>query len=100
MCIRDRPYAQDAAMTRHLAAFLGRQVGATRDLAGFDRPMPENASFLHPTAVLFNGGVFKAQSLLTRTLEVLNGWLAAEDAPPVRLLVGADLDLAVASGAA
>ncbi|MBK8753498.1 MAG: Hsp70 family protein [Candidatus Competibacteraceae bacterium] len=94
------PYAQDAAMTRHLAAFLGRQVGATRDLAGFDRPMPENASFLHPTAVLFNGGVFKAQSLLTRTLEVLNGWLAAEDAPPVRLLEGADLDLAVARGAA
>jgi molecular chaperone DnaK (HSP70) len=94
------PYAQDAAMTRHLAAFLGRQVGATRDLAGFDRPMPENASFLHPTAVLFNGGVFKAQSLLARTLEVLNGWLAAEGAPPVRLLEGADLDLAVARGAA
>ena len=87
-------------MTRHLAAFLARQVGATRDLAGFEDRLPGGASFLHPTAVLFNGGVFKARSLLDRTLEVLNGWLAAEHAPPVRLLEGADLDLAVARGAA
>ena len=94
------PYAQDAAMTRHLAAFLGRQVHATRDLAGFAGPDVAHASFLHPTAVLFNGGVFKAPPLLARTLEVLNGWLAAEGAPPVRLLEGADLDLAVARGAA
>ncbi len=94
------PYAQDPAMTRHLAAFLARQVGATRDLAGFEDRLPADASFLHPTAVLFNGGVFKARSLLDRTLEVLNGWLGAEGAPPVRLLEGADLDLAVARGAA
>jgi hypothetical protein len=94
------PYAQDPAMTRHLAAFLARQVGATRDLAGFEDRLPADASFLHPTAVLFNGGVFKAPPLLARTLEVLNGWLAAEGAPPVRLLEGADLDLAVARGAA
>ncbi|HRC71544.1 MAG TPA: Hsp70 family protein [Candidatus Competibacter sp.] len=94
------PYAQDPAMTRHLAAFLARQVGATRDLAGFEDRLPADATFLHPTAVLFNGGVFKAQPLLERTLKVLNDWLAAEDAPPVRLLEGADLDLAVARGAA
>ena len=94
------PYAQDAAMTRHLAAFLGRQVGATRDLEGFEDRLPADATFLHPTAVLFNGGVFKAPPLLARTLEVLNGWLDEEGAPPVRLLEGADLDLAVARGAA
>ncbi len=94
------PYAQDPAMTRHLASFLARQVGATRDLAGFEDRLPADATFLHPTAVLFNGGVFKAQPLLERTLKVLNDWLAAEDAPPVRLLEGADLDLAVARGAA
>lgn len=87
-------------MTRHLAAFLGRQVHAARDLAGFAGSDVAHASFLHPTAVLFNGGVFKAPPLLARTLEVLNGWLAAEGAPPVRLLEGADLDLAVARGAA
>jgi hypothetical protein len=92
------PYAQDAGVTRHLAAFLGRQTGATADLAGFGGS--EGASFLHPTAVLFNGGVFKAWQLAERTLNVLNGWLQAEGAPPARLLEGADLDLAVARGAA
>jgi hypothetical protein len=33
-------------------------------------------------------------------MEVLNSWLAAEQAPAARLLEGADLDLAVARGAA
>jgi hypothetical protein len=93
------PYAQDPAVTRHLAAFLGRQTGATEDLAGFGDHARE-ASFLHPTAVLFNGGVFKADILQTRVLDVLNQWLAAEDAPPARLLAARDLDLAVARGAA
>ena len=94
------PYAQDAAITRHLAAFLGRQAEATSDLEGFANQLPEGASFLHPTAVLFNGGVFKAQPLSERVMKVLNDWLAAEQAPPARLLEGADLDLAVARGAA
>ena len=93
------PYAQDPAITRHLAAFLGRQAGATQDLAGFVAQSPE-ASFLRPTAVLFNGGVFKAGLLQERVMEVLNGWLAAEDAPPARRLEARDLDLAVARGAA
>jgi hypothetical protein len=93
------PYAQDPAITRHLAAFLGRQAGATQDLAGFV-DQPANAGFLRPTAVLFNGGVFKAGLLQERVMEVLNGWLAAEDAPPARRLEARDLDLAVARGAA
>ncbi|WP_020160293.1 MULTISPECIES: Hsp70 family protein [Methylobacter] len=92
------PYAQDAGITRHLAAFLAKQQGATEDLK--DINLPENASFLHPTAVLFNGGVLKAQVLADRLMEVLNSWLAAEQAPEARLLQGADLDLAVARGAA
>ena len=94
------PYAQDAAITAHLAAFLGRQVGATADLDGFAGQQVEGASFLHPTAVLFNGGVFKSGLLAERTLATLNDWLAAEGAPAARLLAGADLDLAVALGAA
>jgi molecular chaperone DnaK (HSP70) len=94
------PYAQDPAITRHLAAFLGRQAEATSDLEGFDSHLPEGASFLHPTAVLFNGGVFKAQQLSQRVMTVLNEWLASEQAEPARLLEGADLDLAVAKGAA
>jgi hypothetical protein len=94
------PYAQDAAVTRHLAAFLARQVAATADLEGFSGELPADASFLHPTAVLFNGGVFKSDLLAERTLSTVNSWLAAEEAPAARLLEGADLDLAVARGAA
>ena len=91
------PYAQDAGITRHLAAFLSRQLSATEDLK--DIQLPEHASFLHPTAVLFNGGVLKADSLAKRLMETLNTWLTTEQAPEARLLEGADLDLAVARGA-
>ncbi len=94
------PYAQDAAITSHLAAFLGRQVAATADLEGFAEQQSIDASFLHPTAVLFNGGVFKSGLLAERTLNTINDWLAAEGAPAARMLAGADLDLAVALGAA
>lgn len=94
------PYAQDAAITTHLAAFLARQVASTRDLEGFVAQQDDSASFLHPTAVLFNGGVFKSALLAERTLSTLNGWLTAEGAPPARMLAGADLDLSVALGAA
>ncbi|MFL6673431.1 MAG: Hsp70 family protein [Massilia sp.] len=94
------PYAQDAAITRHLAAFLGRQAGATAELEGFiGRAQPQH-SFLHPSAVLFNGGVFKSGILAQRVLDTINGWLLAEGAQPARMLEGADLDLAVARGAA
>ncbi|CAA9890297.1 Molecular chaperone DnaK (HSP70) [Candidatus Methylobacter favarea] len=92
------PYAQDAGITRHLAAFLAKQQNAADDLK--DINLPGHASFLHPTAVLFNGGVLKANTLAERLMEVLNSWLTAEQAPEARLLAGADLDLAVARGAA
>jgi hypothetical protein len=92
------PYAQDAGITRHLAAFLSKQQKATDDL--HDVNLPEHATFLHPTAVLFNGGVLKANALAERLMQVLNSWLSAEQAPEARLLAGADLDLAVARGAA
>lgn len=92
------PYAQDARITAHLAAFLTRQVGATEDLTGF-APQPGHR-FLHPSAVLLNGGVFKSAVLANRLLEVLNHWLASDQAAPARLLQGADLDLAVSRGAA
>ncbi|MSR16981.1 MAG: Hsp70 family protein [Methylococcaceae bacterium] len=92
------PYAQDAGITRHLAAFLAKQQNAANDLDGID--LPEGATFLHPTAVLFNGGVFKAEALSLRVMDVLNDWLKNENSPEARLLAGADLDLAVARGAA
>jgi molecular chaperone DnaK (HSP70) len=85
------PYAQDPAITRHLAAFLGRQAGALGN---------NQHSFVRPTAVLFNGGVFKSELLRERIRGALDAWLASAGAPPVRVLPGADLEAAVARGAA
>jgi hypothetical protein len=94
------PYAQDAGITRHLAAFLARQLGATAELEGYAGKQSAEATFLHPTAVLFNGGVFKSDLLAQRIMGTINDWLYMEGAEPARMLGGADLDLAVARGAA
>jgi hypothetical protein len=93
------PYAQDPGITRHLAAFLTRQAAALA--ASGDAPLRvEGRAFVHPTVLLFNGGVFKAPALRERVLQTLDGWLAADGGAPVKELEGADLDLAVARGAA
>ncbi len=84
------PYAADPGITRHLAYFLARHG---EDLAQHTGGPPR------PTAVLFNGGVFKADQMRDRVVSVLNQWGQGSDAP-VRLLASADLDLAVARGAA
>ena len=80
------PYAADAAITKHLARFLNRQAGSLH------AQTPE----VHPSAVLFNGGVFKAGELRSRVVETLGSW-AGKDVPA---LDSKDLDLAVAHGAA
>ncbi len=85
------PYAQDPAVTRHLAAFLRRSNSALADRPG--------RSFVHPTAVLFNGGVFKDPSLQERLAALINRWVRAEGGAEIRLLRSASLDLAVALGA-
>jgi len=92
------PYAQDPAITRHLASFLTRQANAADDLEGFKEQ--GGAGFLAPSAVLFNGGVFKANILAERTLNTLNTWLQEAGIAQARLLEGVDLDMAVSKGAA
>ena len=93
------PYAQDAGVTRHLAAFLTRQARALA--TAHDAPVKvAGQAFVHPTAVLFNGGVFKATALKDRVMEVIDAWLAADGGQPVKELQGAEYDLAVARGAA
>ncbi|MCC6900653.1 MAG: Hsp70 family protein [Polyangiaceae bacterium] len=84
------PYAADPAVTKHLAAFLSRQAGAGG----------RHGRLLHPSAVLFNGGVVKSEALRGRLLEALAHWLKEDGAPAPRVLPGADPDLAVARGAA
>jgi len=93
------PYAADPAVTRHLAAFLARHRQALEGRAPPGVTL-SGRSFLHPTAILFNGGVMKAGPLAQRVVEVVSSWLAAEGAAPARVLPASDLDLAVARGAA
>jgi molecular chaperone DnaK (HSP70) len=73
------PFAADAAITRHLSAFVGAHRKAT--------------------AVLFNGGVMKGRVLRQRIIQTLDSW---NDSPEddLKVLGGTDLDLAVAHGAA
>jgi len=106
------PYAQDPAIPRHLAAFLTKQVDAASDVLGdsaseemqFD-PLAQDfadnqqAEFIKPTAIMFNGGVLKAPVLESRMLTTINQWLTESGSEPARLLTDVNLDLAVANGA-
>jgi hypothetical protein len=95
------PYVSDAGITRHLAQFLHRQSEAlaSRESGGKKKKPATDAAAL-PSAVLFNGGVFKADALRNRFLGVVGSWAKGAKAEPARELAGADLDLAVARGAA
>ena len=83
------PYESDTAITRHLAAFLQAHG-------------PAPGQPVRPTHVLFNGGVFKADVLRHRLLEVLGEWFSNHVGTPApQMLEGRhDLDHAVARGAA
>ena len=74
------PYAADAGITRHLAAFL-RHYAAGR----------------HPDHVLMNGGFFESPRVRERLLEVLASWHPQACVPKV--LENPRRDLAVALGA-
>ena len=82
------PFESDPGITRHIADFLQRSNANT-----------ENNSEQPPTPdfVLFNGGVFKADSFQNRLLEVIGSW--SQDSPVQPLDGVHDLDCAVAKGA-
>ncbi len=71
------PYAQDAAITRHLASFLQQHQGEL------------------PDTLLLNGGVFRADALARRLAETLAHWRGA----PLTILHNDNPDVAVARGA-
>lgn len=78
-------YESDTALTRHLSEFLA-----------LHSPLDENNQQILPAAILFNGGVSKADLLRQRVCDVLNDWKGEE----ASVLTGIDPDLAVARGAA
>jgi molecular chaperone DnaK (HSP70) len=71
------PYAQDAAITRHLASFLQQHPGEL------------------PDTLLLNGGVFRADALARRLADTLAHWRGA----PLTILHNDNPDVAVARGA-
>ena len=93
------PYASDPVISKHLARFLTRSLQNVKASDKLDARLGERAGgqALMPTAVLFNGGVFKAGPIRTRVLDLLASWNGGQ---PVRELAGFEPDLAVAQGAA
>ena len=75
------PYAQDAAITRHLASFLQQNQGA----------LPGDL----PDTLLLNGGVFRADALARRLADTLAHWRGQ----PLTILHNDNPDVAVARGA-
>ncbi|HEY0945313.1 MAG TPA: Hsp70 family protein [Opitutaceae bacterium] len=94
------PYAQDPAVTRHLAAFLRKHAAAGfaalgNSVAGGPPALP---GLPRPDAILLNGGVFNSSRLAERLVDVVSSWWPEQ--PRVPLLRHDSLDLAVARGAA
>ena len=93
------PYASDPVVSKHIARFLNRSlqnVKASEKLAALVRARADT-DVLVPTAVLFNGGVFKAAQIRARVLDLLAYWNGGQ---PIRELQGFEPDLAIARGAA
>ncbi|MFM0619004.1 hsp70 family protein [Paraburkholderia nemoris] len=98
------PYATDAAVTRHIAAFLNRfaaqslrALGSAPDSAApssdageaQDEPLPV------PDTLLLNGGVFRAEALAQRLSSTLGTWRGEA----LSVLHNDNPDVAVARGA-
>jgi hypothetical protein len=93
------PYASDPVVSKHLARFLTRSlqnVQASEQLGALVGARASGPALM-PTAVLFNGGVFKAGPIRARMLDLLASWNGEQE---VRELEGFEPDLAVAQGAA
>jgi molecular chaperone DnaK (HSP70) len=93
------PYASEPVVSKHLARFLHRSLGnvrASEALTGLVGDKARSENLLMPTAVLFNGGVFRADPIRRRVLDLLGSW---NEGRPVRELEGFQPDLAVAKGA-
>jgi molecular chaperone DnaK (HSP70) len=92
------PYATDAAVTRHIAAFLERFAAQSRKALGADSGLPgptAAATLPVPDTLLLNGGVFRADALSRRLADTLGDWRGA----PLNVLHNDNPDVAVARGA-
>ncbi len=88
------PYVADAAVTKHLAAFLRRHAlsaGGAADPSGLARP----------DLVLWNGAALTPPAMRQKLVDVVSSWFRANDPNyALEVLENPDLRLAVAHGAA
>ncbi|HZZ13584.1 MAG TPA: Hsp70 family protein [Paraburkholderia sp.] len=101
------PYATDAAVTRHIAAFLDRFAGPSRKALGWAAEAEANADVNAdasgspptplpvPDTLLLNGGVFRAEALTRRLADTLGAWRGEA----LNVLHNDNPDVAVARGA-
>jgi molecular chaperone DnaK (HSP70) len=89
------PYPADAAITRHLAAFLSRHAQASRQALGSDPNDAAPGTLPVPDTLLLNGGVFRAPVLAQRLADTLGDWAGHA----VQVLHNDAPDVAVARGA-
>jgi molecular chaperone DnaK (HSP70) len=92
------PFVADAAIPRHLSAFLRRHRAEAIGQGGF---MPDDRP-ARPDAILFNGGALTPAIVRDRIIDVVTSWFPDEPggAYAPRVLSNISLDLAVAHGAA
>ncbi|MFM0211246.1 hsp70 family protein [Paraburkholderia sediminicola] len=96
------PYATDAAVTRHIAAFLSRfaaqsrkALGASQSPGSSDAGEGQDEPLPVPDTLLLNGGVFRAEALTQRLSSTLGEWRGK----PLNVLHNNNPDVAVARGA-
>ncbi|MFM0644843.1 hsp70 family protein [Paraburkholderia bryophila] len=94
------PYATDAAVTRHIAAFLSRFAAQSRQALGAgdaaETPATDTLAPLPiPDTLLLNGGVFRAEALTRRLADTLGAWRGEA----LNVLHNDNPDVAVARGA-
>lgn len=97
--VSDKPARQRASGFQEIGLPFESDTGITKHVAAFLAAHGADGNAVQPTHLLFNGGVFKANSLIDRLLKVLGDWFGKKQTPQV--LDGLhDLDHAVARGAA
>ncbi|AXF02706.1 Hsp70 family protein [Paraburkholderia hospita] len=89
------PYASDAAVTRHVAAFLKRLAAQSREALGEADGNSADVTLPVPDTLLLNGGVFRAHALTQRLADTLGTWRGK----PLHVLQNDHPDVAVARGA-
>ncbi|KQR73622.1 molecular chaperone DnaK [Burkholderia sp. Leaf177] len=87
------PYANDAGITRHIAAFLNQHTTQSREALG--APDADAVTLPVPDTLLLNGGVFRAEALVARLTDTLGAWRGK----PLHALHNDNPDVAVARGA-